>query len=138
MPVNPDSDIVNSSKAFSNALTLDLTDEEIGNAYRLITQIKTKHSLRWQQKYPFDKYQEDQIHSMLAEFEDELKTTLAERCNILASVDTVPLLNGEPPVIEIIGKLPGDSIYTDGLDHEKKRWEVQRTRSDEAYRGEKS
>lgn len=136
MPVNnpQEADMVTTSKQFSDALTVDLTDEEIGNAYRLITRVNNKHTALWRQKYPFDNA--DKQHEFLAEFEDEIKTKLAEECNILATVDTTPLIAGQPLILEILGKIPGDAIYAHGFDHEKKEWEVKRTAKGDAFMGE--
>lgn len=132
----PNDGIITSTKDFSGSLTLDLTDDEISRAYRVIVRIKTKWEGVFRKKFPFDSL--DQALDLLSQFDDEIKTELAEQCNILATVDTTPILEGQPPVIEWIGKLPGDDIYKEGLDHERKEYEVKRAHArGEAFYGEK-
>lgn len=129
-------EIVTDAKSFSGALTVDLTDEDIKKAFELITRIKNKHTALWRMKYPFDSM--DQINEFIADFEHEIKTELAEKLNVLATVDTVPLLQGEPLEVEWIGKLPGDNLYKYGFDHEKKEFEVKRAvNRKENFYGEK-
>jgi hypothetical protein len=53
---------------------------------------------------------------------DETLTRLAG-IGVLASVDVAPCLNGEPPVVEIIGKV-GDVGFQKPFDHERKQYEV--------------
>lgn len=128
LPTN-NQDIIKDAKSFSGAMTLDMTDEEIAEAWRVVISIRGKWLDHFRRKFNDPStYSLDDALKAIEEFEDELKTTLAERCNVLASVDTVPLLEGKPMQIEWIGKLPGDSINKYGLDHEKKTWEVQRAK----------
>lgn len=132
MSTTENNDIITSAKSFSDALTMDLTDEEIAAAFRTITQIRDKHSEIWRRKYPFDS--DTTIHKLLDEFSDEVKTKLAD-VGILASVDTTPLLGGQPPEIDIIGKI---GSATAEFDHEKKGWEVKKAHArGEAFYGEK-
>ncbi len=68
---------------------------------------------------------------------DEILTRLME-INILASFDPTPCFYGDPPEIEILGKVPTDSIHKDGFDHEKKSFEVnEAVKRNEEYRGQK-
>jgi len=128
--------IVKTAKEFSGALTLDLTDEEIARALKIVMRVKQKHQEIFRKKYPFDSL--EQALELIANFEDEIKTELAERCNVLATIDTVPMLEGKPMNIEWIGKLPGDALYKYGMDHEKKEWEVKRANvRGEDYLGQK-
>lgn len=133
-----DNQNITSAKAFSGAMTLEMSDAEIKTAYELLTRIKRRHTEYFQKKYPFHGWEMEDMLTLLSQFEDEVKTELAEKCNVLATVDTVPLLEGQPMAVELLGKLPGDYIHTHGMDHERKEWEVKRTRKDEAYKGEKS
>lgn len=138
LPVN-NQDIIKDAKSFSGAMTLDMTDEEIAEAWRVVISIRGKWLDHFRRKFNDPStYSLDDALKAIEEFEDELKTTLAERCNVLATVDTVPLLEGKPMQIEWIGKLPGDSINKYGLDHEKKTWEVQKAKErGEDYLGQK-
>jgi hypothetical protein len=73
----------------------------------------------------------------LTEMRDELLTRLAE-INVLAEVDPAPCLYGEPPEVEIIGKVSTDDIHKYGLDHEQKAYEVNEAKKrGELYRGQK-
>lgn len=137
LPVN--TGIVRTQKQFSDNLTQDLTDEEIQKCLRIILPIKNKWEGRFVARFTHnDSPTENEIHKFLNEFEDEIKTTLAERVNVLATVDTTPLLMGEPPTIEFVGVLPGHSLNQYGFDHEKKIWEVTKaTQLGEDFLGQK-
>lgn len=131
--------IIHSARDFSGALTLDLTDEEIARAVRIIGEVRVKYGNKFIAKFGREGFTLDGALEALSELEDEVKTRLAEEVSILATVDTVPILEGQPPVIEIIGSLPGSNIDQYGMDHEKKTWEVQRaTARGEDFYGQKS
>lgn len=134
-----DSTIITSPKDFSGKMTLDLTDDEIKRGFELVVRIKTKWESIFRQKFgTTGGFSLEEVLESLSEFEDEVKTTLAEQLNVLATVDTVPILEGQPPVIEWIGKLPDDDIYKYGLDHEKKSYEVNKAKDrGEDYLGQK-
>lgn len=131
--------LANDAKTFSGSLTLDLTDDEIKTAWEIIQRIKFKYTQKFQRKFNDPQnFTLDDVTRFADEFEDELKTTLAERCNILATVNVVPVLEGRPLEIEIIGALPGGDMEKYGMDHEKKAWEVRRaTERGEDYLGQK-
>jgi hypothetical protein len=127
------SDIVKDAKHFSGAMTLDLTDEEIKVAWNLVLNIRRRWMETFRRKFnDSSTFTMDEAMKAIEEFEDEVKTTLAEKLDILCTVNTVPLLEGKPMQIEWIGKMPGSSVHTYGMDHEKKEWEVKRA----AERGE--
>lgn len=68
---------------------------------------------------------------------DEALTKLSE-IGILATLDPAPCFYGEPPIVEIIGKVDGDGLHKHGFDHERKRWEVlEANKRNEDYRGQK-
>lgn len=144
VPTSPDletdSGIVTSAGDFSGKLTLDLTDEEIKRAFEIIVPIKKRWENIFRVKFsdPNLSFTMDQALDMVEQFEDEIKTRLAEDINILATVDTTPLLEGKPLVIEWIGRMPGDNVFKHGLDHERKEFEVKRaTNRGEDYYGQK-
>lgn len=132
-----DGDVVNTGASFSNAMTLELTDAEIQAAWRIIWGVRAKHQMKFIQKFnDASTFNLDDALKALEEMEDEIKTKLAE-VDILASVDTVPILEGQPPAIEIIGMLPGSNLAKYGMDHERKEFEVKRaTQRGEAFLGE--
>lgn len=143
VPTSPDlptqGDMIASKKAFSDAMTLDLSDEEIEKCMTIIMRIRNKHMMRFRQKFnDIQNFTVDDALRYLSEFEDELRTTLAEEAHVLATVDSEPVIFGDPPVIEWLGVLPGGSLDRYGTDHEKKTWEVQRANErGESYLGEK-
>lgn len=139
IPTAPNADvddgIVTTAKQFSDVLTLDLTDEEIGQAFETIVSLKRKYQQKW---HAMDFSRMERIADELEIFRDEVTTTLAERHSILATVDGTPVMAGEPPVIEIMGRIPGTAFDQYGMDHEKKEWEVkQATNRGEDYLGQK-
>ncbi len=103
----------------------DLTDYEVGEISKIIYEISTKFSRK------------SNTVQNLEEMRDEILTRLAEE-NIIAEVDPAPCLYGEPPVVEIVGKVATDDIHKYGFDHEKKAHEVnEAVRRRETFRGEK-
>lgn len=131
--------IMNDSKTFSGSLTLDLTDDQIKAAWIIIQRVKARHMEIFRRKFNDpSSFNLDAAHKAIDEFEDEIKTKLAENVGILASVNTVPLLEGKPMEIEWLGVLPGHDLGKYGLDHEKKEYEVKKaTARGEAFLGER-
>ena len=136
IPTSPtlpvDSGIVRSPKAFSDGLTLDLTDDEIKRALQIVMPIKNKWHAIFVSKFRDKPLTAKEAHTqaeaamkLVDQFEDELVTTLAERMNLIVSVDVLPVLeSGQPPIIDFIGALPGHYSASYGFDHERKRHEV--------------
>lgn len=119
------SDVFKSAKDFSNAATLDLTDEEIRNTMQIIVGIQRKYAAR------------ANTPANLEMLRDEVLTRL-QSLNILATVDPAPCFYGEPPIVEIIGKINTDPIHKYGFDHERKKFEVERaTDRGEDFLGQK-
>lgn len=117
--------LVKSAKHFSGTQTLDLTDEEIKHAWRIIQRIRAKWMEVFRRKFNDPSlFKLEQAMELVEQFEDEIKTELMEHVDILATVNTLPILEGAPLEIEFIGKMPGADIYTYGMDHERKAWEV--------------
>jgi hypothetical protein len=103
----------------------ELTDYEVGQVAQIVGKLQRKFASR------------PNTPKVLDELRDEALTKLAE-IGILATVDPTPCFHNEPPIIEIIGKVPGHEIHSEGFDHERKRWEVQKANAlGEAYRGQK-
>lgn len=103
----------------------DLQDHETAAAVKIIREVQLKYMGRTNSE------------SNLNELRDEILTRLAN-IDILASFDPVPCLQGLPPEVEIIGKVPNDPIHKYGFDHELKQYEVQEAQKrNEEYRGQK-
>jgi hypothetical protein len=139
-PQLPVSDgIVSSAKQFSDALTQELTDDEIKRAFEMIVRISTK----WHEKFtksfgPHSIFTPELALEALDAFEEELKYELATKLHVYATVDATPVFEGEPPIVELAGALPSHDIAKYGLDHSKKSWEVKHaTDKGEAYFGQK-
>jgi len=136
-PLPTKSDLMNDAKTFSGNMTLDLTDEDIAKAWRIVQRVKKRHEEIFRRKFNDPSTLSlDSLHKALEEFEDEIKTRLAE-IDILAAVNTVPILEGEPMQIEWLGVLPSHGLASYGMDHEKKEYEVKKaTKRGEAFLGE--
>lgn len=103
----------------------ELTDEEAVAAVKIVAEIQAKYAHRPNTK------------ENLEELRDEALTRLMA-LNIVAELDPSPCFHGEPPILEIRGKVAGDPIHTQGFDHEKKQWEVRRAAErNEDYLGQK-
>lgn len=126
LPVNQG--IVHSPKAFSDGLTLDLTDEEITRFLQITLPIRQRWSSTFRSKLRHNNFTVEEAFKLLDEFEDELVYELATKMDLLVSVNVEPVLEGEPPIIDILGALPSHSSAQYGLDHEKKSWEVKRAK----------
>lgn len=63
----------------------------------------------------------------LEKLRDEALTKLAEK-GILVEIDVTPCFYGQPPNIDILGKVSTDDFHKYGLDHEKKGWEVKKSK----------
>lgn len=118
-------DIIKSTEQLAG-FAAELTDYEVGEVGKIIGSIQRKYAQR------------PNTPEVLDQLRDEVITRLAEQLNILATLDPTPCFHGEPPIVEILGKVAGDNIHKDGFDHERKYWEVQKANElGEAYRGQK-
>ena len=137
LPVNQG--FINDAKSFSGAFTLDLTDDQIQTAWRIIQDVRKRYQQKFRNKFndPIN-WREEDLEKYVDEFEDEVKTRLAESVGLLATVNVLPIFNGEPIAIEILGVLPGGDLEKYGMDHEKKEWEVKKaTAQGEDFLGQK-
>lgn len=117
-------DIIKSPEQLAQ-FSMELTDHEVGQIAQIIGKIQRTYG---------KKHNSPENLDMLR---DEALTRLAE-IGILATVDPTPCFHNEPPIVEIIGKVPGHEMHTHGFDHEKKSWEVKKANElGEAYRGQK-
>jgi hypothetical protein len=131
--------IVKSAVDFSNALTLDLTDEEIAKAWRTMLPITNKWRQKFLGRFQGDpKFDVDAAMKLVDQFEDEIKTTMMEKCDLLVSVDVTPLLEGKPIVVSFEGALGSHSVSKYGHDHDRKGYEVRKAQErGEAFLGQK-
>jgi hypothetical protein len=103
----------------------ELTDSESTAAFELIAMLQMKYGMKRNSK------------ENLEELRDEALTKLMEQ-GILAEVDVTPCFYGDPPILELRGKISGDSLHKHGFDHEKKKWEIDKAHDrGEDYLGEK-
>jgi hypothetical protein len=141
-PLSPelpaDGDILKTQKQFSGAMTLDLQDHEIKACMKILHDVRERHLRKWLTKFNDPQnFTLDDAMDAVEQFENELKTEMAEKVNVLVSVDATPLLVGEGLKMEWLGVLPGGSLERYGLDHEQKEWEVKRANArDEDYLGQ--
>ena len=118
-------DIITSTKQLAG-FAQDLTDIEVGEVGKIIGSLQRKYAQR------------PNTPEVLDQLRDEVITKLAEQLGILATLDPTPCFHGEPPIVEIVGKVSGHSFHKDGFDHERKYWEVQQAnKKGEAYLGQK-
>jgi hypothetical protein len=111
-------------KEFAHAAG-DLTDTEVTQIFKVVEQVRLR--------YAGKKNTPDNLEHL----RDEVLTRLME-IGILATLDPTPCYYGEPPTLEIIGKITGDSIHKHGFDHEKKMYEVRKAvERNEEWLGEK-
>jgi len=118
-------DIIKSTEQLAG-FAQDLTDIEVGEVGKIIGSLQRKYAQR------------PNTPEVLDQLRDEVVTKLAEQMGILATLDPTPCFHGEPPIVEIVGKVSGHSFHKDGFDHERKYWEVQQAnKKGEAYLGQK-
>lgn len=100
----------------------DLLDTEAQRAFEVIVAVHRRYIGR-----------PNTVENLEAE-RDEVLTKLME-IGILATYDPTPCLNGEPPMVEILGKV---KMHPDGVDHEAKGWEIRKAKGrGEDYLGQK-
>jgi hypothetical protein len=113
------SDTFDIGKGFAHAAA-DLTDSEITEVFKIIALVQDKYATK------------ANTAENLEKLRDETLTRLMDM-GVLATLDPAPCFYGEPPVIEIVGKVQEDKVFhTEGFDHEKKMYEVRKA----ADRGE--
>jgi hypothetical protein len=107
-------DGMNPGKNFAYSAT-ELTDREITRVFEVVEQVRANYA--------------GKVNSPenLEALRDEALTRLME-INIIATLDPSPCFYGEPPVLEIVGKVHGDPLHQHGFDHEQKGWEVNKSR----------
>ena len=119
-----DGNQVESAKDFVYKAT-DLQDNETVAAMKIIAEVQVKYQHKMA------------TEANLMALRDEALSRLAD-VGILATFDPVPILNGEPPILEIVGKVWDDPIHKYGFDHEQKQYEVQEAQKrGEEWRGQK-
>lgn len=103
----------------------DLTDVEITRFFKVVEEVRVKYAGR--------KNTVENLESL----RDETLTRLMD-IGILATMDPTPCFYGEPPVIEVVGKVASDSVHRYGFDHERKGWEVNKANErNEEWLGQK-
>lgn len=103
----------------------DLLDYEVQEIAQVMYEISSKYSTK------------SNSVKNLEEMRDEILTRLAE-INVVAEVDPAPCLYGQPPEVEIVGKVASDPIHKYGFDHERKAHEVNEAKKrGEDWRGQK-
>jgi hypothetical protein len=128
LPVR-DTGIVSTIKEFSDGLTLELTDDEIQRAMRIILPLKARYRNRFASALGDPFFTVEKAMKMVDEMENELVDRMANELQAIATVDVSPLFEGEEMVIEFVGILPSHSAAQYGLDHEKKKWEVEKAKT---------
>lgn len=126
--MNPDpakkDDRISSTSQLAQFAT-DLTDYEVKQVGEIVGALVMKYGKRANSA--------DNLEAL----RDEALTKFAD-IGILATFDPTPCFYGEPPTVEIIGKVEGDDIHKYGFDHELKKFEVQAAnKRGEDYYGQK-
>lgn len=119
------SDTFDIGKGFAHSAA-DLTDSEITEVFKIVALIRDKYAGK------------ANTPENLEKLRDETLTRLMEK-GVLATLDPAPCFYGEPPIIEIIGKIKEDAVFhKEGFDHEKKMYEVRKaTERGEDWLGQK-
>lgn len=115
---------VSPGKGLSRIATGDLTDEEV----TMISQVVGSLVLKYSSLPATD--------SNLARLDDEASDRLY-RLGYLVHLDIEPVLEGKPPVIDIIGKI-GDMGFQAEHDHERSRYHILKAKEkSEDYHGQR-
>lgn len=104
----------------------ELTDSEISKMFKIVEEVRLRYSGR------------SNTPENLEALRDEVLNKLMD-IGILATLDPTPCFYGEPPTLEIVGKVEADKVFhTEGFDHEKKQYEVRKaTDRGEEWLGQK-
>lgn len=92
----------------------ELQDTEVQQLANIVAAISRRYSTR------------SATVKNLEALRDEILTRTAN-VGLLVTVDVAPVLNGEPPVIEVIGHIEGHDKNKYGMDHERKEYEVKKS-----------
>lgn len=119
------SDTFDIGRGFAHAAA-DLEDSEITEVFKVVALVRDKYAGK------------ANTAENLEKLRDETLTRLME-IGVLATLDPAPCFYGEPPIIEIIGKVKEDTTFhKEGFDHEKKMYEVRKaTERGEDWLGQK-
>lgn len=119
--------IMHNPKELSDSLTMDLTDDQINDLFRVVLPIREKWQQKFIAKFTNDaSFNVDKAMEMVDQFEDELKYESAIKLNLLVTVDVSPVLEGKEMIIDVVGALPGHDINKYGMDYEKKEYQVKK------------
>lgn len=103
----------------------ELTDDEAVEAVKVIGQVQKKYQHMRNSKENLEALRDEALYRLM-------------EIGILAELDPAPCFYGEPPVLEIRGKVSTDPIHQHGFDHEKKQYEVRKAlERGEEYLGQK-
>lgn len=118
-------DKVKSRQQLSDYAIQELHDDEVIKVAQIVNAARNKYRGR------------PNTPQNLEMLRDEMLTRFAE-IGVLAEFDPTPCFYGEPPVVEIKGRVAGHDSFKHGFDHEKKGWEVNTAKQrGEHFRGEK-
>lgn len=116
-------DRIQSGKEFAK-VAADLTDDEIQKTVQIVNSVRLRYAGK------------PNTVENLEDLRDEVLTRLSE-IGVLATLDPAPCFYGEPPTVEIIGKVD-DPGFQKPFDHEKKQYEVRKaTDRGEDFLGQK-
>lgn len=99
-------------KEFAHAAG-DLTDTEVTQLFKVVEECRGKYAGMANSPDNLEKLRDEMLYRLM-------------EIGILATLDPAPCFYGEPPTLEIVGKISGDGIHTHGFDHEKKQYEVRK------------
>lgn len=106
-------DLITTGKDFAGFAT-ELLDSEVQQAVAVIVSVQEQYKHRANTAANLEMLRDETLERLAA-------------IGILATLDPTPCFYGEPPVLEILGKVKGDSIHKEGFDHEKKGYEVRKS-----------
>jgi hypothetical protein len=98
---------------------MELMDSEVTAAFEIVESARRKYAGM------------PNTEKNLQRLSDEIVTRLSD-IGILATLDPTPVVFGDPPVLEIIGKI-GDVGFQQATDYEKKSWEVRKAHNRQEY-----
>lgn len=118
---DPDAGIVKNAVEFAHT-AYNLQDHEALEAI----DIMRKYQRRWIYRARWGWHNWEDLADFLEELGGNIQYEFAERLNLLTRWDPTPVLEGKPPLLEVMDKMPSDDIHKFGFDHERKGFEVRK------------
>lgn len=118
---DPNAGIVRNPTEFAH-IAYNLQDTEALEAMAICR----KYQKRWLYAAKWGWRSWDDLADFLETLGQDFQYEMADKLNLMTRWDPTPVLEGKPPLMEVMDKMPGDDIHKFGFDHERKGYQVKK------------